>query len=97
MPSRGAPETNLTRRQLYIWLDHQLEPTRRANDSFALVRMAAEVDAERFGRAFASVLRRGDALRTTFDDVGGYPRQKVAQEIDFDLDTIDLSGTSDPE
>lgn len=76
MPTRGAPETNLTRRQLFIWLDHQLEPTLRANDTFALVRMAADVDVERFGRAFASVVRRSDALRTTFEDVGGYPRQR---------------------
>jgi thioesterase domain-containing protein len=97
MSSRGAAETNLTRRQLFVWLDHQLDPTLRANDTFALVRISAEVDVGRFGRAFDSVVRRSDALRTTFHEVDGCPRQEVAPAIEFELDVADLSSERDPE
>jgi NRPS condensation-like uncharacterized protein len=50
-----------------------------------------------FAAALNEIVRRHDALRTTFTGVGGEPWQVVAPELSIPLPVIDLSAFPDPE
>ena len=92
-------DSNLTDRQLLTWLEHQLAPGVPTNNMFAAfrIRLATELDVPRLQRAFASVVRRSDALRTVFEPVRGGARQSVREDIEGRLELVDLSRERDPD
>jgi amino acid adenylation domain-containing protein len=49
---------------------------------------------EALREALREVVRRHEALRTTFHSIGGEPRQVVADRVDLELPVIDLSSLS---
>ena len=80
-----------------LWfLDQLTGPTGAYNMPLgARIRGALDVDA--LERALTEVVRRHNALRTTFTDDGGTPRPVVSDEPRFDFEQRDLSGEPDPE
>src|SRR5262249_25542676 len=90
---------NLTDRQLLTWLEHQLAPGVPTNNMIATfrIRPATELDVPRLQRAFASVVRRSDALRTVFEPVRGGARQSVRGDVEGQPELVDLSGRADAE
>ena len=74
-----------------LWLVHQLEPSSPAYAVQGAYRIPA-VDAAAMERALGELVRRHEALRTTFAEIDGAPVQVVAPFTGFTLPVDDLSG-----
>jgi amino acid adenylation domain-containing protein len=84
--------------QQRLWFLDQLEPGSAAYNIPAAVRLSGEVSPARLAAVFAEVVRRHEALRTTFDARDGGPVQVIAPRGPRpELPEIDLSGLPDPE
>ncbi|HYH47297.1 MAG TPA: amino acid adenylation domain-containing protein, partial [Thermoanaerobaculia bacterium] len=82
-----------------LWFLAQLEPDSAAYLIPAQLRLAGELDAALLGCCLGELVRRHEALRTTFRSVGGHPFQVVAAPVearDFALPVVDLSGLPEP-
>ncbi|MFP5287419.1 MAG: condensation domain-containing protein, partial [Thermoanaerobaculia bacterium] len=83
--------------QARLWFLDRLQPgSAFYNVPFAL-RLSGALDPAVFEAALDEIVRRHDALRTTFTDVGGEPWQVVAEELSIPLPVIDLSAFPEPE
>ena len=91
----AAPRTNLTDRQLLIWLEHQLDPELASRNMVATFRIRADVDVEEFRRSFAHVVADSAVLRTVFESVEGWPRQRVLAGTSAGTELVDLSAEPD--
>jgi amino acid adenylation domain-containing protein len=91
--------TDLTERQLLIWLEQELARDVPANNMVAVFRIvpAETLDLERFRHAFASVVQRSDAIRTVFAPAGAEVRQRVRSDLEGEVEAVDLSQASDPQ
>jgi amino acid adenylation domain-containing protein len=78
--------------QQRLWFLDQLEPDSPAYNIPATVRLSGAVPADRLARIFAEVVRRHEALRTTFATREGRPIQVIAEDLEPDLPLLDLSG-----
>ena len=90
-------ESNLTERQQRIWLEQQLAPEVPANNMVTSFRINAAVDPERFQQAFSSVVQGNEALRTVFESIDGWARQRVVAQLDVRIEFLDFSDAPDPE
>ncbi|HVR99572.1 MAG TPA: amino acid adenylation domain-containing protein, partial [Thermoanaerobaculia bacterium] len=89
--------------QQRLWLLDQLEPGSAAYNMPLAVRLAHEVDPVRLTWIFAEIVRRHEALRTTFTSREGRPVQVIAPGVTgletfrVELPVIDLSQGSETE
>jgi amino acid adenylation domain-containing protein len=74
-----------------LWFLEQLESAGPAYHIPIIVRVEGRLDVEALQNALAELVRRHESLRTTFINVDGEPRQKIAASINVDLPIIDLS------
>ncbi|HEV8693705.1 MAG TPA: amino acid adenylation domain-containing protein, partial [Lysobacter sp.] len=103
LAARSAGNTAITRRaqpgtpqplspaQQRMWFFERLQPGTAAYHVFAYYRLDGALDIDALQRAFAGVVQRHDALRTSFDEVAGEARQTVATNVDVTIELIDLS------
>ncbi len=77
--------------QRRIWFLQQMEPESPAYNITAAVRLRGEVDLPAMVRALNEVVRRHEALRTTFAVADGQPVQVIAERLTLDLPLTDLS------
>ncbi len=82
--------------QQALWFLDQLEPGRPTFNVAAALRVAGPLDATALGRAFDEILRRHEALRTTFATVEGRPVQVIAAPAHVPIDFVDLTDRVDP-
>ncbi|HEX8149385.1 MAG TPA: amino acid adenylation domain-containing protein [Pyrinomonadaceae bacterium] len=75
-----------------LWFLHQLEPESTIYNVHAAVRLSGALDAAALGRTIDEIVRRHEAVRTTFGTVGGETVQVIAPELDLGLPVLDLSG-----
>ena len=75
-----------------LWFLDQLEPGYALYNVPASVRLTGDLDISALERALNEVVRRHEALRTTFAAEGGIPRQAVAPQMAVPLTIEDLSG-----
>ena len=68
-----------------LWFLDQLEPGDPSYIIPLAVRMEGEIDAAALRRALAEVVRRHEALRTTFLVVQGAPTQRINDAVEVDL------------
>ncbi|HYH46786.1 MAG TPA: amino acid adenylation domain-containing protein, partial [Thermoanaerobaculia bacterium] len=90
---RPGPRTGrlpLSFSQERLWFLEQLEPGRPTYVMPAALRLAGRLDVAVLGRALAEVVRRHEALRTTFRVTDGVPHQEIRPEIGSLLPVIDL-------
>ncbi|HEX8146261.1 MAG TPA: condensation domain-containing protein, partial [Pyrinomonadaceae bacterium] len=80
--------------QQRLWFLEQLEPGTPLYNVPAGVRLRGPLDVEALSRALSEVVRRHEALRTTFAEADGRPAQVIAEAGDFALPLEDLSGLS---
>ena len=79
IPRRAAADlVPLTFAQEALWIVDQLEPTRALHNVPAAVRLVGDLDAPALGRSLSEIVRRHEALRTTFGSRDGRPFQVVA-------------------
>ena len=77
--------------QQALWFLDQLAPGEPTFNVAAAVRVRGPLDLDALGRAFDEILRRHEALRTTFATVGGRPVQVIAPSRVLPLTHVDLS------
>ncbi len=76
--------------QRRLWFLHQLDPQSPAYNIPAPLRIAAPLDLAVLRRALGEIVRRHEALRTTFTVIDGEPAQVVAPELALDVEVVDL-------
>ncbi|MCP4662085.1 MAG: amino acid adenylation domain-containing protein, partial [bacterium] len=78
--------------QQRLWFLDQLQPASPAYNIPSAVRVSGPLDRAVLARSLNEIVRRHEALRTSFMSVGGQPVQVIAPELDLALPVIDLRG-----
>lgn len=98
-PARGVeqiprrvpgPTAPVSFAQQRLWFLDQLAPGSPFYNECAPLRLSLRVDVETLHRAVNEIVRRHEALRTTFHMVKGEPVQKIAPSLEVPLRVIDL-------
>lgn len=87
----------LSHAQERMWLLHRLSPDGLAYNVPTALRLRGPLDVDRLRGAFEAVGRRHEALRTLFVERNGTPVGQPVTEPRISVETVDLSGTEDPE
>lgn len=74
-----------------LWFLDQLDPGRPTFNVAAGLRVVGPLDVSALSRAFAEIVRRHEALRTTFALEAGRPVQVIAPDVGRALERIDLT------
>jgi amino acid adenylation domain-containing protein len=82
---------NLSFAQERLWFLNQFEPDNVAYHRSAHLRLRGQLDPTALERSLHEIIRRHDALRTTFPTVDGLPVVRVAEATVFTLGVEDLS------
>jgi amino acid adenylation domain-containing protein len=85
----GAGPASFAQRRL--WFLQQLEPDASAYNVPAAVRLNGRLDASALSRTLDEVVRRHEALRTTFASEGGEPVQVIHPPAPVELPVTDLT------
>jgi amino acid adenylation domain-containing protein len=93
---RGA-ERPLSFAQQRLWFLDQLVPGNSFYNLPAAVRLEGPLDIPVLKRALSEIVRRHEALRTTFPMVEGRPVQRVVPAARLPVSVVELSGLSDEE
>ncbi|HVR95001.1 MAG TPA: amino acid adenylation domain-containing protein [Thermoanaerobaculia bacterium] len=94
---RDGRDLPLSFSQQRLWFLDQLEPASPAYNIPLAVRLTGALSIGLLGRIFAEVVRRHEALRTTFASRDGRPVQVIAPALGLELPVIDLSGLAERE
>ncbi|HEX2224101.1 MAG TPA: condensation domain-containing protein, partial [Thermoanaerobaculia bacterium] len=81
--------------QWRLWFLDQLTPGTPAYNLAAAVRLTGRLDVPALAASLREVVRRHEALRTTFGQDDGDPVQLVTSEVRLDLPVLDLRGSGD--
>ena len=84
----GAP---LSFAQQRLWFLDQLTPNSATYNISLVIEFEGLLDVSALGRAVQEIVRRHDALRTTFPSHRGLPHQRIQPADEFVLDVEDLS------
>lgn len=86
----GTPQP-LSPAQQRMWFFERLQPGTAAYHVFAYYDLEGELDVAALQRAYAGVVRRHDALRTSFSELAGEARQTVTTDVDVAIAVVDLT------
>jgi amino acid adenylation domain-containing protein len=92
IPARGAGPAPLSFSQRRLWFLDRLEPGSAFYNLPSAMRLHGALDAPALERALGEIVRRHEALRTTFAEQAGEPVQVIAPAGGFTLPVEDLSG-----
>src|SRR5688572_3409864 len=93
----GAERSPLSFAQQRLWLLSQLDSGSAAYNITRMLRVAGALDVRALEQALNEIVRRHEALRTTFSTVDGEPVQVIAPPVAIPLPIIDLRQWADPE
>jgi amino acid adenylation domain-containing protein len=96
-PARRDEDVPLSLAQERLWFLHRLAPESRAYSCPYAFRLRGPLDTAALERALDALIARHEALRTTFTEVDGRPRQVITGHGRIDLEHVDLSNLSPPE
>ncbi|HYG62910.1 MAG TPA: amino acid adenylation domain-containing protein, partial [Thermoanaerobaculia bacterium] len=74
-----------------LWFLDRLEPGSAAYNLATALRLSGDLDVPALAASLAEIARRHAALRTTFAEVAGEPRQIIAPPSDLPLPLVDLA------
>ena len=80
-----------------MWFLDRLEPGSPAYNVAGALRLSGPLDVQMLRRALDEVVRRHEALRTTFDDDGGVLVARVHEPSALALPVLDLAASAQPE
>ncbi|CDG80827.1 non-ribosomal peptide synthetase [Janthinobacterium agaricidamnosum] len=92
IPRLAASSAALSYAQQRLWFFEQLEPGSAFFNMPASVRLLGRLDSAALARSLNEIVRRHEALRTSFIAEDGTPRQRIAAQLALDLPLTDLSG-----
>jgi hypothetical protein len=81
----------LFRSQLQLWLMEQLRPGSRTHTIPMVISVRGPLRPEALCAALQDLVDRHEALRTTFEEVGGEPRQRLRDSLALDIARADLT------
>ena len=88
-PARGDGELSFAQQRL--WFFDRLEPGNPFYNVPVALRLSGRLDQRALAQSLAEVVRRHEALRTTFPGVDGRPAQVIGLPQDFEVPLVDLS------
>jgi hypothetical protein len=88
----AAAPAPLSFAQQRLWFLDQLMPGNAFYNIPAAVRLTGALDPEALRRGFEEIVRRHESLRTTFDNAGDEPVQRIAPPARVELPVEDLAG-----
>ncbi|GMU10103.1 non-ribosomal peptide synthetase/type I polyketide synthase [Corallococcus caeni] len=94
---RDGPSLPLSFSQQSLWFLEQLHPGGSAYNMPSALRLEGRVDMAALEQAFTELVRRHEALRTTFHADGGAPLQRIHPPTAFRLAVLDVSSHGAPE
>jgi amino acid adenylation domain-containing protein len=77
--------------QQRLWFLSQLEPKSPFYNVPVAVRIRGKLDREALIKSLHAVVARHEVLRTTFESIDGYPRQRIHEEARLPVEEIDLT------
>src|SRR5688500_5259585 len=92
IPARGEQPAPLSFSQQRLWFLDRMEPGNAFYNLSSAMRLRGALDEAALERALGEIVRRHEALRTTFAEVDGSPVQVIAPFGGFALPVEDLSG-----
>src|SRR5258706_305264 len=78
-----------------LWFINQLEPDSAGYNIPGAVLLRGELDVDQLDQAFNLIIERHENLRTVFPSREGQAHQQILDWLDFRLERIDLSHSSD--
>ncbi len=96
-PAAATEAMPLSFSQRRLWFLDQLEPGGSAYNIPIELELRGRLEVGVLAAAFGEVVRRHEALRTTFRLAAGEPAQIVAERSDWPLPVVDLRALSGPE
>lgn len=87
--------SNLTRRQVAVWLSQMLQPAAPLWNLAGLMRVEGPMDAEAYIDAQIQVMAESAALRTGVTSVGGIPRGTIQARVGAPPELLDFSHQSE--
>ena len=94
LPVSRAGDLPLSFSQERLWFLDQLEPGSSVYNMSGAYRLSGRLDITALERSLNEIVRRHEALRTTFSSVDGVPRQVIATQTILSLPVIDVSADS---
>ena len=89
---RGSDEpAPLSFAQQRLWFLDRLQPGSSFYNVATRVRLSGPLDEQALEQSLRDVIVRHEALRTTFTEIDGEPRQIIHAELDWSLRSVDLS------
>ncbi|HKS30094.1 MAG TPA: condensation domain-containing protein [Pyrinomonadaceae bacterium] len=76
--------------QQRLWFLNQLQPESPFYNIPAAVRLAGKLNVSALRRALNEIVRRHEALRTSFPQSDGRPHQSIAEELELELPVLSL-------
>ncbi|MCY7283312.1 MAG: amino acid adenylation domain-containing protein [Cyanobacteria bacterium CAN_BIN43] len=98
--TRIAPNSEpipLSFAQERLWFLHQLEGASATYNMPAALRLTGELNLEALQQALTEIVRRHEALRTSFTTVNGIPIQVIHPSASMTIETIDLQHLTNTE
>jgi len=87
---RGTEDAPLSFAQQRLWFLEQLEPGLPLYNITGAIRLRGALDRPALERSLGEIVRRHEVLRTTFVEVDGQPRQRVAAPEPLAVPFLDL-------
>ncbi|MGA9994162.1 MAG: amino acid adenylation domain-containing protein [Pyrinomonadaceae bacterium] len=91
LPRERREHLPLSFAQQGLWILDQLEPGNAAYNIAGALRISGQLDVAALGRSLNEIVRRHEALRTSFVVVGGQPAQLIAATCHLSLSVEDLT------
>ncbi|HEX8149510.1 MAG TPA: amino acid adenylation domain-containing protein [Pyrinomonadaceae bacterium] len=91
-PVRRDGDLPLSFAQQRLWFFDRLEPGNPFYNVPVALRLSGRLDRRALAESLAEVVRRHEALRTTFPAAGGRPAQAVRPSLEVELPLVDLGG-----
>lgn len=89
-PTVREPNLPLSFAQQRLWFLHQLAPNNPFYNIPAAIRLTGKLNIEALERSFNEIVRRHEALRTSFIQIDQQPVQKILPDQSFSIPVINL-------
>ena len=89
-------KSNLTENQLHLWLGQKLIGDNPLYNLKTVYTLHEPVDYQHFQNAFQKIVDLNENFRTVFVEEGGFPGQRVLDELRYEVPYLDFSDVTDP-